>query len=102
MANNKPTVVFKAGAVRASIFTNTFIKDGKTIPLPKVVLEVRYRDKNGEWKGTNSLSQNEIPKAILALQKAFDFLTSQPRQLESDTTSGTQQSESPARVPAES
>jgi len=71
---SRPETVFKAGAVRAAIFRNIIEKAGKQIPLPKVVVEVRYRDRAGEWKGTNSLSLNEIPKAILALQKAYDYL----------------------------
>jgi hypothetical protein len=70
----KPEIVFKVGAVRASIFRNTIQKNGKLIPLPKVVIEVRYKDKTGQWNGTNSLSVNELPKAILALQKAFEYL----------------------------
>ena len=72
---NKPEQVFKVGAVRASIFRNDVAYNGKMITLPKVVLEARYRDKNGEWKGTHSFSLNEVPKAILALQKSFDYLT---------------------------
>jgi hypothetical protein len=72
--SNKPEKVFKAGAVRASIFRNHITQNGRQIPLPKVILEVRYRDKNGEWRGTNSLSLNEVPKAVLALQKAFEYL----------------------------
>lgn len=71
---SKPEIVFKIGAVRASVFKNIFEKDGKSIPLPKVVIEVRYKDKTGQWKGTNSLSINDLPKAILALQKAFEYL----------------------------
>ena len=71
---SKPEQVFKMGAVRASIFRNTIQKNGRLIPLPKVVLEVRYKDKTGQWKGTNSLSLNDLPKAILALQKAFEYL----------------------------
>jgi hypothetical protein len=71
---SKPETVFKVGAVRASIFRNTIQKNGKLIPLPKVVIEVRYKDKTGQWNGTNSLSVNELPKAILALQKAFEYL----------------------------
>lgn len=70
----KPEITFKMGAVRASIFRNTIERNGQKIPLPKVVLEVRYKDKHGEWKGTNSLSLNELPKAILALQKAYEYL----------------------------
>ncbi len=42
--------------------------------MPKVVLEVRYRDRKGQWQGSHSFSLNEIPKAILALQKAFEYL----------------------------
>lgn len=70
----KPEKTFKVGAVRASIFRNTIEKNGKSIPLPKVVIEVRYKDKMGQWQGTNSLSLNDLPKAILALQKAFEYL----------------------------
>jgi len=71
---SKPEKVFKVGAVRASIFRNIIVKNGQSIPLPKVAIEVRYKDKTGQWNGTNSLSINEIPKAILALQKAFEYL----------------------------
>ena len=41
MPGQKPEAVFKAGAVRASVFLNTFEQNGKTIPIRKVVLEVR-------------------------------------------------------------
>jgi len=80
----KPEIIFKVGAVRASVFRNTIEKNGKLIPLPKVAIEVRYKDKTGQWKGTNSLSLNDLPKAILALQKAFEYLMEhkQPEQAE--------------------
>ena len=71
---SKPETVFKVGVVRASVFRNIIEKNGRSIPLPKVVVEVRYKDKTGQWKGTNSLSLNDLPKAILALQKAFEYL----------------------------
>ncbi len=70
----KPEIVFKVGAVRASVFRNIIETNGKLIPLPKVAIEVRYKDKTGQWNGTNSLSLNDLPKAILALQKAFEYL----------------------------
>ncbi len=80
----KPEIVFKVGAVRASVFRNFIEKNGKSISLPKVALEVRYKDKTGQWQGTNSLSLNDLPKSILALQKAYDYLMEhkQPRQAE--------------------
>ena len=80
----KPETVFKVGAVRASVFRNIISKSGKSIPLPKVVIEVRYKDKTGQWQGTNSLSLNDLPKATLALQKAFEYLMAhkEPEQAE--------------------
>ncbi len=72
---SKPAIVFKVGAVRVAIFQNIIQKAGQEIVLPKVALEVRYKDKKtGQWKSTNSLSINDLPKAILALQKAYDYL----------------------------
>jgi hypothetical protein len=80
----KPIVTFKSGAVRAAVFHNSITKDGKSIIFPKVLLEVRYKDKNGNWQGTNSLSINDLPKAILALQKAFEYLTERKTPASSD------------------
>ena len=71
---SKPEQVFKMGAVRASVFRNSMMRDGKSVSIGKVIIEVRYKDKSGEWKGTNSLSLNELPKAITALQKAYEYL----------------------------
>ena len=70
----KPEMVFKAGAVRAAIFVNTIQRDGHVIPIRKVTIEVRYRDKNGDWQGTNSLSLNEVPKAMTALQQSYEYM----------------------------
>jgi len=85
----KPEIVFKVGAVRASVFRNIIEKNGQSIPLPKVAIEVRYKDKTGMWQGTNSLSLNDLPKAILALQKAFEYLMEhkQPEQIENSEIS---------------
>ncbi len=92
---SKPEKVFKAGAVRASVFVNSIVRDGRPVSLRKVVIEVRYKDKAGQWQGTNSLSINDLPKAITALQQAYEYLLAAPTQDESDApappaaTSGT-------------
>lgn len=71
-----PKEVIRVGAVNVSIFENIVVKNGKTLTIPKVVFQVRYKDKEtGEWKSTTSLSVNDIPKAINALQKAYQLLT---------------------------
>jgi len=76
MRNNPPIKIIMIGNLRASLFRNRVVKDGKEIELPKVVLEVRYRDKTGRWQSTSAISLRELPKAILALQQAFEWLTS--------------------------
>ena len=72
---SKPKEVIRVGAVNVSIFENTVMKDDKILTIPKVVFQVRYKDKEGQWKSTSSLSVNDIPKAINALQKAYQILT---------------------------
>lgn len=72
----EPEKVFNQGSCRTAIFANEIKKDGKTAVVKKAVFQKRYRDKNGEWKNTNSLDVNDIPKAVMALNKAYDYLTS--------------------------
>jgi len=74
--NVRPEHVIFVAPVKVSIFRNVLVVDGKEITLPKVVLEVRYRNKDGRWKGTSGITLRELPKAILALQKAFEYLSS--------------------------
>ena len=75
MANgNKPEKKIVAGAICASIWKNNAKdKKGKTIEFHKVTLERRYKD-GEEWKSTNSYSVNDIPKAVVAMQKAYEYL----------------------------
>ena len=37
-------------------------------------LQRRYADKDGVWKSTDSLRVNDLPKAVLVLQKAYEYL----------------------------
>ena len=45
---SKPKEVIRVGAVNVSIFENTVMKDDKIITIPKVVFQVRYKDKEGQ------------------------------------------------------
>ena len=36
---------------------------------------ITYKDKDGVWKSTNSLRVNDLPKAILVLNKAFEYIS---------------------------
>ena len=71
----RPENEFKAGAVRASIWSNLRkTGDGNFFNSRKVVLERIYKDSQGNFKTTNSLDINDIPKAMLVLQMAYKHL----------------------------
>ena len=57
-----------------AVFENEIVSGGKAMKLKKVSFQKRYKDSDGEWKNTNSLDVNDIPKAILALSKAYESL----------------------------
>lgn len=68
---NQPLKKFRAGAVSATIWTNTS-KDGNEYMT--VSFERGYKDKEGDWKTTSSLRLNDLPKAELVLHKAYEFI----------------------------
>ena len=70
----KPEKSFKCGGCEAAVFENEILKGGKTIAIKKVAFQKRYKNANGEWDSTHSLDINEIPKAVLVLNKAYEYL----------------------------
>ena len=66
---------FRCDTCEASVFENEITAAGKQIKVKKVAFQKRYKNSDGEWKSTYSLDVNEIPKAILALSKAYEYLT---------------------------
>jgi hypothetical protein len=73
--SSKPVRVFQHGGVKAAIFVNEHEKEGESFTKKSISVQRVYRDKEGMFKTTNSLYVNDLPKAILVLQKAFDYLT---------------------------
>lgn len=97
---NKPTKKFRAGAVCATIWSNQAVgKDGKPRTFASVNLERSYKDKGGEWKTTHSLGDSDLPKAIVLLSKAFEFLALRG---EADSASFSRSQENAGQVPAAS
>ena len=72
---SKPEKRFKCGSCEAAIFENEINRNGKTVKLKKVAIQKRYKNADEEWKSTHSLDKNDIPKMILALSKAYEYLT---------------------------
>jgi hypothetical protein len=77
MESNKPIKVFKAGAVKASIFQNEGINNQS--PHYRVVLDRSYKDAQGRWQSTNGFSVlTDVPKALLVLSKAYEYIAMKP------------------------
>ena len=79
MAGQRPVAKFNAGQVSAAIWENEVTtRAGKTVTMLKATVERRYKDRDGQWKSSNSFNRNEIPFVIYCLQKSFDhIITSQ-------------------------
>ena len=72
----QPEKRFKCGACEVSIFENAITtKDGKKVRIKKASFQKRYKNPEGEWKSTNSLDADDIPKAKLVLNEAYKYLT---------------------------
>jgi hypothetical protein len=77
---NKPVKRFQAGRITASVWRNIRkLESGEDATLFSVTLDKRYRDKDGNWQGSSFLHFNEIPRAVLVLNKAYEFLTMKDR-----------------------
>lgn len=72
---NTPERKFRASPITATIWTNEAKgKDGATNLFRTITLERTYKDKQDAWKTTNSLRVNDLPKAVLVLNKAFEYV----------------------------
>lgn len=67
-----PEKKFRAGPVSATVWKNHGIKDGQASEYTTVTFERSYKDKEGNWQTTNSLRLNDLPKAAVVLQKAYE------------------------------
>lgn len=70
---NMPEIKFDAGAIVATVWKNK-ANSGEG-EFKTVGFERRYKDKDGKWKNSNTLRINDLPKAIMVLQKAYEYLT---------------------------
>lgn len=92
MENNRPVKKFGAGAVSVSIFKNTGNgRSGEAITFSSVVLQKRYKDKNGNWQTSGSLNVNDLPKVALLVNKAYEYLVM--RQVETSADANNNASE---------
>jgi len=74
---NTPAKKFRAGAVSATVWNNAKKdEEGNEKGMYSTIsIERSYKDKDDKWQSTNSLRLNDLPRAALVLNKAYEFLT---------------------------
>ena len=81
----EPEETFRVGAIQASVFKNARKVKGKDVELYSVSFQKRYKEKDSDnWKSTNSLNPNDIPKAMLVLLQAFSYVSEKQGQSNDD------------------
>ncbi len=69
-----PDKKFKAGGVTATVWKGVSPKGATYF---NVQLGRSYKDKDNNWKTTSSFRESDVPKAVVLLQKAYEYVISQ-------------------------
>jgi len=74
MQAQKPVAKFRAGQVTCALWENEITVSGKPQKVLKATIDRRFKDRDGNWKSSNSYGRNELPLAIWVLYKAFETM----------------------------
>jgi len=75
-----PEKEFCVGRVRVTIWTSPrYTAGARTSSIHHITLGRGSKDSTGTWQGSDTLEPDDIPKAILALKHAHDYLTKHSR-----------------------
>ena len=82
-----PEKEFHVGRVRVTLWTRPrYTADGKTSTTHHITLDRGTKNTSGTWQGSDTLEPDDLPKAILALKHAHDYLTRQTAHNSTETT----------------
>lgn len=68
----QPIKKYQVGQIQASVWKNAS-KEGSEFL--SVSLQKRYKDEKGQWQSSSSFKPGDLPKAVLVLQKAYEFVS---------------------------
>jgi len=73
---NQPEKKFRAGVISATVWQNQGQNKttGESVAYRTISLQRGYKDKNDQWQNTNSFRINDLPRAAVVLQKAYEYL----------------------------
>ena len=72
---NTPEKKFSTGVINATVWQNQGRgRNGEIVSFRTVSFQRSYKDKNGVWQNSGSLRVNDLPKASLVLEKAYEYI----------------------------
>jgi len=72
---NMPEKKFRAGAISATVWENQgTTKEGTATTFRTISLERCFKDKEDKWQNTKTLRINDLPKAMVVLNKTYEYL----------------------------
>ena len=75
MEGNKPEKKFTTGLIEATVWKNKAAnKEGEELEFRSISFAKNYKDSENIWKTTNSLNITDVPKAMVVLSKAYEYL----------------------------
>ena len=75
----QPVRRFKAGGCIASVFTKELTPPPELVVAYSVALQRVYKASDGSFQYTTSFGTNDLPKAILVLRQAYEYLVTDDR-----------------------
>ena len=79
---NQPEKKFRAGAISATVWQNQGqnSKTGEAVSYRTISLQRGYKDKNDQWQNTNSFRVNDLPRAAVVMQQAYEYLVTMQKE----------------------
>ena len=75
MEKQMPRKTFRAGSVRASVWDREVTQpNGEHTTMPRVCVERRYKNDQGEWVSSNYFDVSELGKLQAVARAVFDYL----------------------------
>lgn len=71
---NLPIYKVKVGQIDGCVFEHKEVKDGKDIVRHSIKVNKTYKDKDDNWQKTEFLNINDVPSAIICLQKCYEHV----------------------------
>lgn len=73
----KPVIKFDVGRIHASVWERyKTLENGTSIVQYSVTIQKSIKDKEtGNWKNTTTFFPEDLPKLILAAQKAYEYVS---------------------------